>query len=217
MGASSSSSANEIAPELAGEILDNLRTQSRVIVGIAGEPGAGKSTLSGRIRDLLEAEGIAAAVVPMDGFHLANEVLEALGRRDRKGAIDTFDADGYVAMLRRIRAAEPGTVYAPRYDRGASHGVAGAIPVGPECRVVLTEGNYLLDSDSPWREIPGLLDAVWFVQIDPALRRERLIARHIASGKAPEFAEYWVDNVDEPNARRIRAVAGRAHRIVDPG
>lgn len=206
----------DAAHELARYILEKLEGSPRIMIGIAGEPGAGKSTLSAHVLDLLAESGVLAACVPMDGFHLANEVLVDLGRRDRKGAIDTFDAAGYVAMLRRLKAGTE-TVYAPRYDRAASCGVAGAIAVRPECQVILTEGNYLLDEDAPWQEIPKLLDAIWFVRIDPGLRRVRLIARHIASGKEPDFAEYWVDNVDETNARRIRGRAEAADRIVDPG
>lgn len=207
----------DIAHQLAEEVRNALGETPRVIVGIAGEPGAGKSTLAGQTQLILEQAGIKTAVVPMDGYHLANEVLESLARRDRKGAIDTFDASGYLSMLRRLRSDASDTVYAPLYDRDAGHGVAGAIPVAPDCRVVLTEGNYLLDGDATWNEAAGLLDAIWFVQIDPLVRRERLIARHIASGKDPDFAEYWVDNVDEANARRIRACAAKADRIVDPG
>lgn len=205
------------APELADLIVSKLARSNRVLIGISGEPGAGKSTLSERVTELLLTAGVSTAVVPMDGFHLANHLLTELGRRDRKGAIDTFDAAGYLALLRRLRTPEATTVYAPAYDRAASHSVAGAIAVPPECQVVMTEGNYLLDPSEPWRQIPELLDALWYVQIDPQLRRSRLIARHIESGKDPAYAEYWVDHVDEANARRIRKSSGGADRIVDPG
>lgn len=149
----------------------------------------------------------------MDGFHLAQAELDRLGRAHRKGAPDTFDVEGYVALLRRIRD-EPGTtVAAPRFDRGIEEPVASAIPVEPHHTVVVTEGNYLLLDHGGWEHVRPLLDECWFVDDDPG-RVERLLARHVEHGRRPADAEAWVRDVDEPNAVLIRATAARADRIV---
>jgi len=141
----------------------------RKLLGLVGAPGAGKSTLAALLRDALGAE--RAQVVPMDGFHLANVELKRLGRADRKGAPDTFDSAGYVALLRRLREQRPGgdIVYAPEFRREIEEPVAGAIAVLPETQLVITEGNYLLHDGGPWAGAAALLDEVWYVDIDDAL------------------------------------------------
>lgn len=184
---------------------------ARVLLGIVGEPGAGKTTLA---RAVVKGVGGAAVAVPMDGFHLADVSLDRLGRRDRKGAIGTFDAAGYLALLRRIAADDGATVYAPAFARDIEQPIAGAIAVGPEHRLVVTEGNYLLDATAPWDELRGVLAEVWVVVVDDAVRRERLLARHVTFGKSPGEAAAWVKRVDEPNARRIRARLGEADAVV---
>ncbi|HOB04197.1 MAG TPA: nucleoside/nucleotide kinase family protein [Propionibacteriaceae bacterium] len=190
---------------------------ARVIVGLVGEPGAGKSTVAAALVAGLADRAITAALVPMDGFHLANAELVRLGLRDRKGALETFDGAGYVALLRRLREQSGETVYAPTYTRGLEESVAGAIPVGPEVAVVVTEGNYLLVDEGAWSSVRGLLDETWAVVTDQSVRRERLAARHVQFGKSPEAAAVWVDTVDEPNAVRIRATLKRADRTVVTG
>ncbi len=185
-----------------------------VLVGVVGEPGAGKSTLTASLVTALRDEGTRAVLVPMDGFHLANVALAALGRADRKGAIDTFDGAGYAALLARLRAGGPDTVWAPTYDRSIEESVAGAIEVPAGTDVVVTEGNYLLVDDGPWVAVRGLLDEVWAVQVDAALRTRRLVARHIEFGKPPDVAAAWVASVDEPNAAFVRATFGRADLVV---
>ncbi len=202
------------AQELARALAVEAGAGERVIVAIAGEPGAGKSTLVANLAASLALLGVEAAILPMDGYHLSNAVLEALGWRGRKGAIDTFDADGYVSLLRRVRAGGPRTIFAPSFDHGAGEPLAGSIPIEPGAAVVLTEGNYLLDPSEPWSDVRGLVDHAWFVRTDDAVRRERLVARHVAAGKEPDFAAYWAAEVDEPNAERIRAAAGRAELVL---
>ena len=180
----------------------------RRILGLAGPPGGGKSTLSGA---LLEAFGARAVVVPMDGYHLANSELARLGRAARKGAPDTFDADGYVALLRRLREARADeTVYAPEFRREIEEAIAGVIAVPAGVPLVITEGNYLLFDTGPWAAVRGLLDEAWYVDMDEPTRLSRLIARHERYGRSPEAARAWVQSTDEPNARAIEATRGRA-------
>ena len=180
----------------------------RRILGLAGPPGGGKSTLSAA---LLAALGERAVVVPMDGYHLANSELARLGRAARKGAPDTFDADGYVALLRRLREPRAGeTVYAPEFRREIEEAIAGAIAVPPEVPLVITEGNYLLFDTGPWAPIRGLLDEAWYVDMDEPVRLARLIARHERYGRSPEAARAWVQSTDEPNARVIEQTRARA-------
>lgn len=185
-----------------------LAAGGRRVLGLAGPPGAGKSTLA---LALLAEFAEVARIVPMDGFHLAGSELARLGRAGRKGAPDTFDAAGYVALLRRLRAPVDGeTVYAPEFRREIEEPVAGALAVGAEVRLVITEGNYLLLDDGPWREVAPLLDESWYVDVDDALRVDRLVARHERFGRSPADARAWVSGTDEPNARLIEASRGRA-------
>lgn len=183
----------------------------RRILGLVGAPGAGKSTLAEQI---LEALPGRAVVVPMDGFHLANVELERLGRASRKGAEDTFDSAGYVALLSRLRAPRHGeTVYAPAFRREIEEPVAGAIPVGPDVPLVVTEGNYLLLDRGHWKAVRPLLDEAWYVDVDPELRRQRLIDRHVRFGRDEEAARKWVEQTDEPNAVLIDSTRDRADLV----
>src|SRR3954452_21661422 len=174
----------------------------RRILGIAGPPGGGKSTVA---RTVVAALGDVARLVPMDGFHLAQAELVRLGRRDRMGAPDTFDSAGYAALLQRLRGEEP-VVYAPEFRREIEEPIAGAIAVPRSVPLVVTEGNYLL----LWPQIKPLLDETWYVQTDEELRVQRLIQRHIQFGKTPEYARAWVMRSDERNAERVAATAHAA-------
>ncbi|GEL18069.1 nucleoside/nucleotide kinase family protein [Pseudonocardia asaccharolytica] len=193
----------------------------RVLLGITGSPGAGKSTLVERLCAALEPAppaGLAAgewvAPVPMDGFHLADVALERLGLRDRKGAPETFDAGGYRALLRRLRADDEAVVYAPAFERTLEQPLAGAIVVPRAARLVLTEGNYLLVDDEVWRPVAAVLDEVWFCALREDVRLARLVARHVAFGKEPGFARRWVRDVDGPNAMLVAGTARRADLVV---
>lgn len=185
----------------------------RAVLGIAGAPGAGKTTLSEKLVDLALHHGVRAVALPMDGFHLADVQLDRLGSRDRKGAIDTFDGDGYLAALDRVRHADR-TVYVPAFDRTIEQPVAGSIAIDPDVELVVTEGNYLLADVEPWTGVRDRLDAAWFCRVDDGIRTERLVARHVAFGKTPDAAARWVATVDDPNARRIAGTADRADRVV---
>jgi len=184
----------------------------RRLLGLTGPPGAGKSTVSAALLAALPPG--SAQVVPMDGFHLAQAELERLGRADRKGAPDTFDAAGFVALLERLRARRDAVVYAPLFRREIEEPIACALPVPREVPLLLVEGNYLLSDDGDWARVRPLLDACWYVDVDDEVRVERLIARHIAHGRTPQAAREWVLRSDEANARAIAAARGRADRLV---
>lgn len=186
---------------------------ARVILGIAGAPGSGKSTLSDL---LIEALAPDAVLVGMDGFHLAAAELERLGRTARKGAPDTFDVHGYVALLRRLRARDEPVVYTPRFDRALEEPIGSAIPVRQNVPIVITEGNYLLLDEPGWRDVPTVLDACWFVEPPEALRLERLVARHVSYGRTPDQARDRSHGSDQRNARLIAGTRARADRIVSP-
>lgn len=194
-----------------GRVLDALvaALPRPALLGVTGSPGVGKSTLAAQL-----AASYGAVVVPMDGFHLADVELRRRGLLDRKGAPETFDADGYAALLGRVRA-RTGVVMAPAFERGLEQPLAGALPVPPDAGLVLTEGSYLLLDGPGWREARALLDAVWHVVVDDRLRDERLVARHADHGKAPAAARAWVDRVDAPNALLVEEVAARADLVLD--
>lgn len=186
----------------------------RLLVGLAGAPGAGKSTVAAALADRLAR----AVVLPMDGFHLPQARLVELGRRDRMGAPDTFDVAAFVDVLRRLRdaASADETVLAPGFDRTVEEPVPDAIALPPERRLVIVEGNYLLLERDGWAPVAGLLDLTVGLVVDDAVRRERLIARHIAFGKTPDAAAAWALGPDERNAAAIAATLQRADVLLAP-
>jgi len=187
------------------------RRPGRAVLGITGPPGVGKSTLAERLVTELAGD---AAYLPMDGFHLAHRVLADLGRVDRKGAPDTFDAAGYVAVLRRLRDPREGYVYAPRFARDIEDSIAGAIPVGPSVPLVITEGNYLLLPDGPWAQVRPLLDEVWYLDLPEPARLQRLVDRHMAFGRDAAQARARATGSDQRNATLIEASRNRADLVV---
>jgi pantothenate kinase len=206
-----------IAVADAVESLVGLRAETgrRVVVGLAGEPGSGKSTTATVLAEALLTTGCSAVVVPMDGFHLAGATLARLGRLDRKGAIDTFDGTGWFALLRRIRRVEPGeTVWAPDYVRGLEEAVAGSIEVAPDVEVVIVEGNYLLVDQEPWRSARAELDLAWWVEVPQVERLRRLVARHVRHGMSEEAALAWACGPDERSAALVRATRERADAVL---
>lgn len=188
----------------------------RIIIGITGSPGAGKSTLAESLATSVDAlRGAGTAVhVPMDGYHLANATLDRLGLRHRKGAIETFDGWGFVSLLGRLRSEPDHTVYAPGFERRLDEPVAGEIAIAASARVVIVEGNYLLGDAEPWARVHGLLDEAWFCDADDDERMRRLVGRHIAGGRTPDAATAWATEVDGANARRIAPSRDRADLVV---
>ncbi|MBB2912491.1 pantothenate kinase [Streptosporangium becharense] len=207
--------------DLARRARDLVRDGRRALLGIAGGPGAGKTTLAQTLVRLLGQDppfGLPplewVTHVPMDGFHLADVELDRLGRRDRKGAPDTFDAAGYAALLRRLREDEDDVVYAPAFERDLEQPIAGSIPVPRAARLVITEGNYLLLDRGDWTRVRAALHEVWYCELASDERVRRLVARHERFGKDRDAAVAWVLGTDQRNADLIATTRSRADLVV---
>jgi pantothenate kinase len=185
---------------------------TRTILGITGSPGVGKSTL---VEALHAALADVAAMVGMDGFHLADVELGRLDRRARKGAPDTFDAYGYAALLARLRANEDPVVYVPLFDRELEEPIGSAVPIGQDVPLVITEGNYLLLDGDGWTAARSQLDQVWFLDLPDDVRTARLAARHERYGMPPPAAlERATTGTDGDNARLVEATRDRADLVL---
>jgi pantothenate kinase len=201
-----------LPPEAIARVEALLASGRRAILGIAAGPGAGKSTLAQALQAHFHAH---TQYLPMDGFHLANRELDRLGLRHCKGAPQTFDSAGFVQLLQRLRAQQQGeTVYAPDFDRSLEESIAGSIALVPDKPLVITEGNYLLLDEGPWAGVRPLLDEAWYLGLDPAIRHQRLLARHMHFGRSEQAARDWIRDTDEPNAVRIAATQYRADWVL---
>jgi hypothetical protein len=183
----------------------------RIIIGIVGKPGAGKSTLSSYLIEKLPKESVA--LVPMDGYHLSNKELDALGRRNRKGAPDTFDSNGYAALLQRI-ATSTDDVYFPVFHREIEESIAAEGVVTANTKIVLTEGNYLLHDQGGWKNVAPILTESWYVEVDDVVRLERLVDRHHFYGKERQAAYDWAHGTDENNAQLVESTKELADFLV---
>lgn len=183
---------------------------SRIVVGIAGAPGAGKSTVAAA---LVSGFGPDAALLPMDGFHLPQRTLIERGARERMGAPDTFDLAAFVAALEDVRAATA-EIRAPGFDRTIEEPIPDAVVIPAAARIIVVEGNYLLHDAGGWERVAPLLDLALLVEVPQDLRLERLIARHVQFGKSPAGARTWASGPDESNARLIARGAPRADGVI---
>ncbi|AUG77322.1 fructose transporter [Kitasatospora sp. MMS16-BH015] len=205
---------------LVDDILALLRRQGartgRVLLGLTGPPAAGKSTLAHHlVAQINRVEGPeTAAYLPLDGFHLSNQQLDRLGLRARKGATTTFDGLGYLALLRRVTNERFHDIYAPDFDRTLDEPVAARHVIHPHTRLVVTEGNYLANTETPWPEARALLHALWYVEADDDAREERLLQRHLASGDDPATARRRVSTNDHPNGEAVKALRATCDWVV---
>ncbi len=192
----------------------------RRILGISGAPGAGKTTIVLAVLAAAAADPRLAgriAHIPMDGYHLPNAELERLGRRDRKGAPDTFDVDAYAATLTAARSLPRAALWAPSFDHAVGEPAPDTIEVPEDADLVLTEGNYLLLPDGGWPTVRAQLDEVWFCDLGDEQRRGRLIDRHVLTGREADDAAAWVDRSDEANARLVTTGRDEADVVVVDG
>jgi len=184
----------------------------RILLGICGAPGAGKSFVAAELARILGPD--AAAVVPMDGFHLATEIIRGTPLAEKRGAIDTFDCGSYLSLLRRLRARDEEVVYAAAFRRGLEEPIAASISIPRAVPVIITEGNYLLAEAATWRAIRGELDAVWYLDVPDAVRVPRLIGRHVEFGRDEADATAFARGSDQANAALIAATRQDADLIV---
>jgi pantothenate kinase len=205
--------SKEISKEEAKAIVvERASALTRMIIGIVGKPGGGKSTLSKYL--LKGIDPSLVSVVPMDGFHLSNKVLKELGRSERKGAQDTFDVKGFTTLIARIKSDGAEPIYYPVFDRSIEESIAAQGIVYPSTRVVIVEGNYLMHDRDGWQEISPLLDQSWYAYLDEDLRISRLISRHVAFGKDPDSAKAWAKGSDQVNAQLIETGVARCDFLI---
>jgi pantothenate kinase len=189
-----------------------IKPGGRVLLGITGPPGSGKSTLAAA---LVQRASASARVLSQDAFHLAGSTIAQYYPTLHKGSIDTFDAHGFLHMLRRLRSDEEGVIYAPEFRREIEEPVAGAISIDNSVRLVVVEGNYLLDASSPWNEVHPLLDEVWYSAPPEKTRIKDLVSRHHRYGKSQTAARAWALGPDQENANRVALTKPLADKIVN--
>lgn len=203
----------DLADDLRELADDAAAAGRRLLVGLCGPPGTGKSTVATALRDELGED--RAAVVQLDGFHLASNIIAGTELAERRGAIDTFDSGSFASLVERLRVNTEPVVYAPSFERDLEEPINASVAIRSEQDVVIIEGNYLLADGGDWARVRACLDEVWYLHSDPELRVPRLVERHVESGKHRTHAEDWVARSDETNARLIAATMDRADRLLD--
>jgi len=190
--------------------------ETRYIIGLVGDPGAGKSTTAALLVDGVNLKlKDAAVVVPMDGFHRYNAELRRLNLFELKGVPDSFDGEAFVAVLQKIRHdTKAETIGVPAFDRAIEEPEPDAIKVRAHHKIIVVEGNYLLLDRAPWNQIPAILDECWFIESDRGLIEERLLARHIKGGRDANAARAKMESTDLPNADLIEKTKTRAQRVI---
>jgi len=197
---------------LVESVRELLHPGHRCFVGVVGAPGSGKTHVARFLHRVVS--DVVVSTVAMDGFHLANDVLGALGRRQYKGRPDTFDVAGFVNLLDRLARREPGPVYAPRFVREIEEPIAGSLAVAADAELVIVEGNYLLVDEPPWDAVAPRLDATYYLDTPEPVRIERLLVRHRRTYGVTGAAE-WIERVDRPNSAIVEATRSRADMLVE--
>lgn len=187
-------------------------SEKRILIGIVGKPGAGKSTVVSKLIELLP--GDETTIISQDGYHLSNAQLKDLGRSDRKGAPDTFDPISFTQLLKRVATDLESDIYFPIFHREIEESIAAEGIISSRTKIVLVEGNYLLLETHGWHEVANQLHETWYLEIDDEMRLKRLVARHIEYGKDPDFAYVWAHGTDEVNAQLIEATKVRADALL---
>ena len=180
---------------------NHLSSQGRHMIAIAGAPASGKSTIAEALVKRMNLEGMSSALMPMDGFHLDNSILEARGRLQRKGAPDTFDVKSLISFIERMHRGE--TVIAPSFDRSIDQSIASAIKISSEIDWIVVEGNYLLLEDEPWNKLYSYFDLTVFLTVDEHELKARLMQRWLSYGFNEQDAKIKIEQNDLQNARHI--------------
>jgi len=209
---------NEI-DKLAAELLETLSNspdRSRYFLGITGGPAAGKSVLAENLSDEINIRtgDDLAAVIPMDGFHLPNNVLEERGLIQSKGAPETFDVDSFVELISQLHEFPDQNIMCPAYDRRTHDPVENAITIQPGNQLIIVEGNYLLLNVSPWNIIRSKMNEIWYIDTPLKTIKERLFHRHISGGASKDEAERKVVSVDLPNVELIKKTCSLVDKII---
>jgi len=196
------------------QLRETADSAERVMIGIAGAPGSGKSTLAEALVPLLNSELInrneISVVVPMDGFHLDNRVLQAHGTQNVKGSPQTFDVAGFLALLQRVRTSSADVLYAPVFDRDADLSRNAAQEIHAKHSVVLVEGNYLLLDQPIWRDIRSLLNCSIALDVPMDTLEQRLVQRWLHHDHTENEAIERAQANDLPNARLVLSASVKA-------